>query len=205
VTGAGPGPPTLVYNAWAPDYSYPDLSSPNWNNNSFPSYIGNSYGAHYAGTLFIYIGQANLKTNGNVYGEMTLLQCLLYNASYEVSFSFSGSDQDIKVRNVTYHGASTVDSEVQDQTAAGYPDLDAPSSAYTAVMWAFGQLLDGNGITNPYGGQFAPDYTGTLAQITSLRKFIEGPESPEFSAIKSVVEEIFWNITISFLSYDQFL
>jgi hypothetical protein len=110
-----------------------------------------------------------------VYGTMALLLCTHYNATYDVAFKFAGSDQEIWIRNLTYLNPVPATLEVPfDVTGSYYYDLSHPTSAYTAIMWAFNQLLVGTGTTNPIFSQKVPNYIGTLAQTTALGNFIEG-------------------------------
>ena len=189
----------LVYNAWAPDESHVDLSNPNWNKNG-SVYIDSTSGKYPGSTTFFYIGQVNTTNVSGykvVYTKTMMLQCTLYNATYAVQFNFSGTNQDIRTSNVKYlNPVPPVLDTYQDRNT---------STAYTAIIWAFNQLLVGTGIMAPGHGQTIPNYVGTLAQSTALRKYIEETEAFEFTAVKETIEQIFQNITLSFLSSDNFL
>jgi hypothetical protein len=192
---------SLVYNAWAPDLYHEDLAAPNWNNGS-SNYIDSTYGVYKGRTLFIYIGRANSTSQGTiVYNEMVLLQCTLYNVTYDVGFDFADTDQNIEIRTLVYGDAVPARPEVP----IFYYDSSVSNATYTSLLWAFGQLLIGTGTTNPMFGQYVPNYTGTLAQITALKGFIEGSKSLAFNAVKVTVEQMFQNITLSLLSSDEFL
>ena len=196
------GGSSLVYNAWAPDESnHKDLSNPNWNNGSSNT-IDSTYFLYPGGTLFVHIGQ--VKDDG--YGTITLLQCMLYNATYDVDFNFSGSDQEVKLTGVEYHGASPVSLQILGEGyIPSYEELSNPNVTYTSIMWAFNQVLVGTGTTNPAWGQDVPNYTGTLAQITALRAFIEENKVLEFNTVKATIEQMFQNTTLSLLNSDRFL
>jgi hypothetical protein len=197
---------SLVYNAWAPDLDREDLATPNWNNGS-PNYIDSTYGIYRGGTLFIYIGRANSTSQGTiVYNEMVLLQCTLYNVTYDVGFDFAGTDQSIEIRTLAYGDAVPARLEVPfDVTGSFYYDSSVSYATYTSLLWAFGQLLIGTGTTNPIFGQYVPNYWGTLAQITALKGFIEGSKVLTFNVVKATVEQMFQNMTLSLLSSDEFL
>ena len=200
------GAPSLVYNAWAPDLHHKDLANPNWNNGS-SNYIDSAFGVYSGGTLFIYIGRASSTSQGTiVYNEMVLLQCTLYNATYDVGFDFAGTGQSIEIRTLVYGDAVPASSGVPyDITGSTYYDLSVSSVTYTSLLWAFGQLLIGTGTTNPFFGQYVPNYTGTLAQVTALKGFIEGSKGLTFNVVKVTVEQMFQNMTLSLLSSDKFL
>jgi hypothetical protein len=192
----------LVYNAWAPDLYHEDLATPNWNNGS-SNYIDSTGG----GTLFIYISKANSISEGAIiYNEMVLLQCKLYNVTYDVGFDFAGTDQSIKIRTLVYgYAVATILEVPYDITPSFYNDLSVSYVTYTSLLWAFGQLLIGTGTTNPFFDQYVPNYIGTLAQITALKGIIEGSKDLTFNAVKVTVEQIFQNMTLSLLSSDEFL
>jgi hypothetical protein len=190
----------IVYNAWAPnDLYHPDLSNPNWNNATSESvYIDSTYGRYAGGTTFVYVGQTDT-------ADFVLLQCTLYNATYDVQFSFSGTNQDIRISNLTYLNAAPVTLESKDtgRTWEGKGDtLTTPT--YAAIMWAFNQLLVGISLAIP-SMQITPKYIGTLVQITALGRYVDGTDVLELKAVKETVEQIFHNITLSFLSLDDFL
>jgi hypothetical protein len=197
---------SLVYNAWAPDLYHEDLAAPNWNNGS-SNYIDSTYGVYNGGTLFIYIGRANYTSQGTIaYNEMVLLQCTLYNVTYDVGFDFADTDQNIEIRTLVYGDAVPTSSEVPyDVTGSFYYDLSVSYATYTSLLCAFGQLLIGTGTTNPIFGQYVPNYTGTLAQITALKGFIESSKGLTFNAVKVTVEQMFQNMTLSLLGSDEFL
>ena len=71
-----------------------------------------------------------------------------------------------------------------DVTPSFYNDLSVSYATYTSLLWAFGQLLIGTGTTSPFYGQYLPNYTGTLAQITALEGFIEGSKGLTFKSNK---------------------
>jgi hypothetical protein len=195
---------SLVYNAWAPDPFHEDLATPNWNNES-SNYIDSTYDVYRGGTLFIYIGRANSTSQGTiVYNEMVLLQCTLYNVTYDIGFDFAGTDQSIEIRTLVYGDAVPVHFNAT-PSSHNYNDLSVSYATYTSLLWAFGQLLIGTGTTAPSLGQYTPDYTGTLAQITALKGFIEGSKGLTFNAVKATVEQMFQNMTLSLLSSDEFL
>ena len=190
----------LVYNAWAPDGSHVDLSNPNWNKNG-SVYVDSTSGKYSGSTTFFYIGQVNTTNVSGykvVYTKTMVLQCTLYNATYAVQFNFNGTHQDIRTSIVKYLNPVPA---VLDT----YKDDEKTSAAYTAIMWAFNELLVGTGTMAPGHGQTVPNYVGTLAQSTALRKYIEETEALEFAAVKENIEQMFHNVTLSFLSSDNFL
>lgn len=200
------GGSNLAYNAWAPDQNkYEDLSNPNWNNGSLINTIDTTYGKYQGGTLFIYLG--HVSGFNTLSGTITILQCTLFNATYYVDFRFSGGNQEVKITDLTYHSPVNITDQIVDfdTVPPTAEDLSNPGVTYTAVMWAFNQVLIGSGTTNTDAEQPVPIYTGTLAQITALRQFIEGTGDLQFNAIKVTVEEMFQNTTVSLLNSDKFL
>jgi hypothetical protein len=153
-------------------------------------------------TLFVYAAGFDVKgINRNV-----LSQCTLYNATYDVDFNFSDVDQDVHITSVAYHDASPVVlSVLYCEGVTSCATLSAPDVTYTSIMWAFSQVLVGAGTSNPAWQQDVPNYTGTLAQITALDRFIEGPEVPEVDAVTNALEQKFQNTTLSLMSSKKLL
>ena len=200
----GGGTMYLAYNAWVPTVLFPDLSNPYWNNGSASDWNQvtpmelDSSRLYNGSTLFVFVS----KPVPAGYTDEVLLQCQLYNASYHVAFKYSGSQQDVTIKDLIL--LNPVPPELQ----MASEDSDAaeanPIFSYTSIMWAFGKLLVGSGIVDATFGQAAPSYAYTLVQTTKLQPLLEEGAQITTQGVISIVQGLFQNITLSLLNTGSF-
>jgi hypothetical protein len=122
-----------------------------------------------------------------------IVECTLYNASYQVNFQYTYPSQNISVIQRTLHNAMvTAGPDYQDAV------FGTPEWAYMNIMDAYTNILLGY-TTGSGGGSFS---YRTNFQVTSLSDLSNGPfDSEQLSAI---LESMFQNITLSLLSNSLF-
>ena len=185
----------LKYNSWMKDSNdgY-NLSQPSWNNDS-SNYSPFPYPDN---TGFFYF---------NTSGHDTLIECHLYNATYDVEFTFQNSEQTINVNSVTLHelvpfnetvAVDKGDTDLSDQ-------INYDNAAFSATQYAFNDIVVGAASNETGAGSVnnGIQYYQGLASLSVLRDFIESEEPIEPSAIVAAIQTMFQNITISTLSAPQ--
>lgn len=128
------------------------------------------------------------------YTQVNVTECLLYNATYGVDFSFQFPLQSHTVNISTW--LNPVAKLPWFGRAQMYldPDLERATISYTAVMSAFGKLLVGKAS----GSDSAGIITEVTAWLTSWSMLDVDWE--EGSAVPGRLESLFQNITMSLFS-----
>ncbi|KAK3681731.1 hypothetical protein B0T22DRAFT_472736 [Podospora appendiculata] len=202
----------LSYNAWCPPSESEwaptnrTFGHPTWftNDTSPPQLIdeGNPEGQ---GRIYVFISPYQPSSNSSYYYDspQVLIECQMRNASYAVTIRNAGRAQKVAIDSVEHLNA--VRTEVLGLPRSQGASVSSANTTYTAIMWAFGALLNGNAVTTVAANQ-QPAYTSTLVQTTALRPFIEQPAAADFSnaTIKTILEGLFHNITLSLLSSAAF-
>jgi len=95
----------------------------------------------------IYIGGAPIGGKDEHYGYQDLLDCKLYNASYETSFNFTFPTQKIDIQSRELLNPVNVSKDISEWfRSSGSPDdvaRQAQRISYQAIMESFGQLVVG--------------------------------------------------------------
>jgi hypothetical protein len=127
--------------------------------------------------------------SASVYSQ-PMVECSLYNASYEVAFQFAYPHQNISVVQRTLHNPVT---SAENATAAyGTPDW-----AYLNLMDAFADMMIGYS----EGGGGGTETYRTMYQATALGT-LESPFGND--QVISILENMFQNITLGLLSNPDF-
>ena len=125
---------------------------------------------------------------------LNVTECQLWNATYDVDFSFQYPNQ---TRQVTISKwLNPVAPPTSDLNSAAPSNATASSRlSYLCMMQAFGKLLVGYSATSQYISTILSYYT--VWQIMDIN-WSEGP------AVQRGLESLFQNFTLSLLSNDQF-
>lgn len=147
-----------------------------------------------AGPMFA-DGSDGSSGNDNIhYGYQDLLDCKLYNASYQAVFNFSYPSQTIDVRSRTLLNPVNVSSDVSewyfsDENAADVVQMQAQRICYQSIMDCVGRLLVGyESWRDGYKLQDSGNWASTSIDWTSRDTAQQG------------LEELFQNITLSMMS-----
>jgi len=71
------------------------------------------------------------------------------------------------------------------------------------MMWAFNKIMVGHGT---FGNSYSEImYANTMVGTTTLGQYINGAKPATNAAVKSEVEQLFQNMTISMYSSNQFM
>lgn len=133
-----------------------------------------------------------MDNEGSTYSSWPMVECTLYNASYQVNFQFTYPHQNISVIQRTLHSAVLTPSN---QNAT----FGTPEWTYMNVMDAYANILIG--YTEGYGGG-ASSYRTTY-QVTALDSLSAAPGFGTDQVIP-ILETMFQNITLSLLSDSSF-
>jgi len=182
---------SISYSCWAPSPSgnfsltNPDFS---WQNSSSFDSSSND-GEH----LFFFVPTT-------LPGNVVLLDCVLRNSTYNVSFGFEDNDQDIRV-NSLQHGVGVPVGETQNEPG----NVSPTQLCFTAVMQAFGSIVAGT-VANTHDDDSELLYDpATLVQVTKLQQYIGSEWQPVVAQeFLNDVESLFQNITLSLLSASPF-
>ncbi|KAK3331690.1 hypothetical protein B0T19DRAFT_472732 [Cercophora scortea] len=202
----------LSYNAWCPPKESEwaptnrTFGHPTWftNDTSPPQLIdvGNPEGE---GRLYVLISPYQPASTSSYYYDnpQVLMECQMRNASYAVTIRNAGREQNVTIDRVEH--LNTVRTDVLGLPRSQGASVSSANTAYTAIMWAFGALLNGQAVITVQANQ-QPAYTSTLVQTTALRPYIEQPDAADFTnaTIKNILEGLFHNITLSLLSSTAF-
>jgi hypothetical protein len=133
---------------------------------------------------------------GGTFAEQPMVNCTLYNASYETSFDFTHPQQNISVIQRTLHEPILTPNDPN-------ASFGTPEWAYMNMMDAFATILVG--FTE--GSSGGSSSYKTMFQVTALQSLKDAPYiQPLISAdqLGSMLETIFQNITLSLLSDSAF-
>lgn len=124
---------------------------------------------------------------------MVLITCQLHNASYDVSFSYENSRQNIDVRSVALRERIKPDPVV----SRSLPDFK--NIVYSAIFRAFNDMVLSIGLINspPDSAVGSFLYFDGYVQISALRDFVEGRHPLIREDVITAIKGIFQNITIS--------
>lgn len=130
--------------------------------------------------------------------NMVLLTCKLHNASYSLEFHSENWDKSVRIKSVTINEYIL--------PMGTYIDCNNPdymSQSYNAMMWAFNKIMVGHGT---FGNSYSEImYANTMVGTTTLGQYIDGAKPATNAAVKSEVEQLFQNMTISMYSSNQFM
>ena len=134
----------------------------------------------------------SMDNGGSTYSSWPMVECTLYNASYQVNFQFTYPHQNISVIQRTLHSAVLT---------PGDPNatFGTPEWAYMNVMDAYANILVG--YTEGYGGG-ASSYR-TMYQVTALDS-LSATQGFDADQVIPILETMFQNITLSLLSDSSF-
>jgi hypothetical protein len=128
-------------------------------------------------------------TNPTV-SQLSVLECLLHNASYSVdsTFQYPGQSHEITISRwinpiAAYNIVNTS------------PEDRDPMVSYLTVMSAFGKLMVGNGFWDHYGAQ------GTYLSIFNILDI----DWKNRESLPRQIEQLFQNITLSLLSDENLM
>lgn len=127
-----------------------------------------------------------------------LTECNLYNATYDVSFNFTGVYQSIKINNVEFHNPMVANLTEESCGQGGYfveRCLDYSTQiAYQSIMEAYGSLFVGALV-----GHFtAYQRYQTVIETLSIAPNWSSYSVPEF---QNSMVELFQNVTLSMLNF----
>lgn len=117
-------------------------------------------------------------------------ECNLYNATYDVNFTFSGSAQNIQINKIDFLNTLAFTSIINYTDPANQVDLQQEQQAYQTVMNALGAILVGYHAT---GGSGDSQYQLTQIDWTSVDGMNNG------------MQELFQNMTISMMNQQPLL
>lgn len=168
------------YNAWIESYKGVNLTNPSWNNGTSDQTLPGT------GPEYFYLSGDPVSL---------LLACNLYNATYNVKFTFENSVQTIDLQSVNLHETIPLDKTVNVNTP-NYGNL-----VYNAVLHAFNRIVIACAIndTNTNSPNFLSYGPGPVL-VSALHSFIEGTTPLTSFAVITTLQEMFHNITLSTLS-----
>ncbi|KAJ9300723.1 hypothetical protein DTO271G3_1887 [Paecilomyces variotii] len=175
-------------------------------------------------TVCDWIDPGNLPCNTTTYllENSTILQCSLYNTSYNTNFTYVNGAQTVTIslggvlNSVPFVGEIFYNWTDPNVTISSYVLSSRENFAYQSVMESFGRLLVGS-IRNPpisdtdsISGvyQTAPPTSvmSTALSETPEFSFLNSDESISFSnnqSFSDAIEDMFQNITVSLMSLSQ--
>jgi len=132
-------------------------------------------------------------------GNTTLVVCSLYNSSYSVDFTFEAGAQNFAVNIGNYENIiSSGRNESLSRFSA--PEALQKTKAYYSIADAFNRIIVGGISLNHYGSRGT---IKTLIESTSINNTLFGATNR--SLVPLAVEELFHNVTLSMLSFPDFL
>lgn len=142
----------------------------------------------------ISVGGIQISPDDTHYGYQDLLDCKLYNASYEAFFNFSYPSQTIDIRSRTLLNPVNVSEDISDWYSSGRnaPDIvqkQAQRICYQSIMECVGRLL--------VGYEWWRDGYKTVAKTSWAMMSIDWTSR---DTAQQGLEELFQNITLSMLS-----
>ncbi|OTB01551.1 hypothetical protein M426DRAFT_25581 [Hypoxylon sp. CI-4A] len=177
---------SLKYNAWQLSDCF-NLTNPDWHNGTTNSLC---YNRNTNNTDYFFFA------SGSPQETMVLLTCGLHNSTYDVEFTYENLEQRINVKSVALGDQVIPDSDVD------YDLPDYGNVVYTAVMNAFNNVVLSAALndTSVGSGTGGIQYYEGVAQVTGLRDLIEGKKALTGAYAKTMIEQMFQNITISTMS-----
>jgi hypothetical protein len=151
---------------------------------------GYNFGAsgNQSASLFV-----SMDNEGSTYSSWPMLECTLYNASYQVDFQFTYPQQNISVIQRTLH------EPIQIPANNGHDIFGTPEWAYMNIMDAYAHILVG--YTQASRGDFST--VNTMFQITALGS-LSVTKGFGNEQVIPILESMFQNITMSLLSDSSF-
>lgn len=142
----------------------------------------------------IFVGGVQISPDDSHYGYQDLLDCKLYNASYQAVFNFSHPSQTINIRSRTLLNPVNVSEDVSDWYFSGRnaPDIlrkQAQRICYQSIMDCLGRLL--------VGYEWWRDGYKVVDKTSWAMMSIDWASR---DTAQQGLEELFQNITLSMLS-----
>jgi hypothetical protein len=139
-----------------------------------------------------FVGQEQMTSNKTHYGYQDLLDCKLYNASYQAFFNLTFPNQAIKVLSMDFLNPVNVSKDIKDwKNAKGSPEevtRSAQRISYQSIMDSFGRLLVGASAERD--GYVRTRGSWNLMAIDWMTR----------NGTQKGLEQLFQNITLSMLS-----
>lgn len=180
------------YVAWVPGGDQPGIQPPE--NRQTLDYISND-----AARIFIMADTGEPGKNNYTNYPINVTECLLYNASYSVSFNFSYPRQNHSVSIEAWHhpvNATSLRGGVTGTEFTFTPEQRDKTMAYLTVMDMFGHILVGDKRRdNPTGTKSVKFTSFEMLKIDWLASH----------AIHEGLEKLFQNFTLGLLSDDNLM
>ncbi|KAE8452706.1 hypothetical protein EG329_013965 [Mollisiaceae sp. DMI_Dod_QoI] len=166
------------------------------------------------GLTYIEDNTANRTTWDAIVQPNKIIECLLYNASYVVNFTFINGQQDVAVTNMTLLNGVTAH-ETSDEAYGGRIPVtrDVAPEVYSSILVALNDLLLGSLVSGNFGTLSAinTQIARTVLMDTIEMRYLEidstdvAPLTIANISMAEALEQVFLNTTLSLFSDSYFL
>ncbi|KAI1504008.1 hypothetical protein F5X99DRAFT_373190 [Biscogniauxia marginata] len=184
------------YNAWSyttdgfNNNGCHNITSPFWHNDTADAEI--NYSCNSKNNTNFFFLTSDLPERNTMAG----ITCQLRNATYNIAFSYENGVQNVSARSVTLRDRIISDNKVD------YDLPDYNNIVYSTVFTTFNKIVLAAGLndTSPSSATGGVMYYDGLVQTSVLRDFIEGHRPLIADDLRTTIETMFQNITISTMS-----